>query len=258
MAKRAGVLIGILMCWAVTACTADAPAGPAEVAGPDAGQACPEVAGGGLQVRFGAEIGDDLRGVELGSGTTGVVLVHEETGDVCEWLPFGVELMAKGYRVLAFDSVGNSTGVSTGSNKDLVRQVSSAAAFLRSEGAKRIVLIGASVGGTAVLAAGPVLTPAPAAVVAISPPGTFEGMDALAGAAKLTVPTLIIAAERDRIIFPDTPDTAKAAYEAVRSKAKKLIMLDSLERGHNLVTPGIGTEPVRTDVFAWLTANARA
>ncbi|WP_157546845.1 alpha/beta hydrolase [Hamadaea tsunoensis] len=257
-------LTGVLTAVSASGCASvDQAANVSATASPEpsplqAGDACPDDAAAGKQVHFEGKMGDDLRGVELGSGEVGIVLAHEDDGSVCEWLPFGKELADKGYRVLTFDFVGNSNGVSRGPDTNQVNQVVAAAAFLRQEGATSIVLLGASMGATAVLDSTLSMAPAPTAIVALSPPARFDGLDAIDGARSIRVPLLVVVAERDQIRFPDIPDTAQAVYNAAPTRNKKLIVVDGLEHGHNLVTKGFGPEATRQQVFSWLSTNAHA
>ncbi|MFD0597814.1 alpha/beta fold hydrolase [Catellatospora coxensis] len=140
---------------ALAGCSGGDPAPAPSPTGLNAGAAC-ELPPGARQTRFG-EHGADLGGVLLGSGRTGIVLAHQNGGDVCQWAPYASELAAQGYRVLAFDFGG--FGVSTAGDADNPQQVTAAAAALRADGATGIVLIGASMGGTAVLAAAPAVSP---------------------------------------------------------------------------------------------------
>jgi esterase/lipase len=222
----------------------------------EAGHACEELSDTGNQVEFGDELGDEIHGIELGLGRTGVVLAHEESGDVCEWLPFAQELQANGYHVLVFDFIDDSVGVSKGPEGDKVRQLQSAETFLRKLGAQSIVLMGASMGATAVLDAGGVLSPGPVAVVALSPIGDYKGMKAVDGAKKITMPLLVAAGKKDTITYPDIPDTAQAVYAQAPAKDKKLVFNNDELHGHNIVTQGIGLAEVRVQVLTWLTTAA--
>ena len=120
------------------------------VASPRATDACIAT-----NARFRAADGVRLEGAVLGRGTTGVVFAHQLAGDRCQWLPFARELTAKGYRALVFDmrGYGSSSGLD-GTYPD--RDVTAAAKELRRRGgATKIVLVGASMGGTGVVVAAP-------------------------------------------------------------------------------------------------------
>ncbi len=138
-------------------------------------------------VSFQAAGGARLKGAVLGRGSTGVVLAHTTSADRCQWLPFARELAKQGYRALVFDHRGY--GASTGlTNTDPHLDVIAAAAELRRRGAKKIVLAGASMGGTGVVAAAPVIRPAISGVIELSAPTAFSGANALAAVKKLKRP----------------------------------------------------------------------
>ncbi|MGC5412864.1 hypothetical protein ACPXCX_55805, partial [Streptomyces sp. DT225] len=65
------------------------------------------------------------------------------------------------------------------------------------EGATKLLLMGASKGGTAVLAAAPRLNPQPDAVVALSAPVQYSNMNAVGAVPKLTSPVLYMVGELD-------------------------------------------------------------
>lgn len=221
--------------------------------GLNAGAACPELAGSGRQIVFGEEAGAQLGGIVIGSGGTGVVLAHMANGDVCQWLPYGRELADRGYRVLAFDFAGS--GFSRGSGVSLARQVQAAAGALRAEGASRIVLIGGSMGATSVLAATPTLSPAPAAVVALSPPTSYSNADAAGAAPKITVPVLYGAGELEASF----PDMARELYDATpKTTQRQLVLAPSAAHGIYLIDPGTGEAGIRERVAAFLDSYAPA
>jgi len=118
-----------------------------------------------------------------------VVLAHMRGANRATWDPIIGPLNDAGNTTLAFDfrGYGESTGErDTHLDTDLAAAVNRA----RADGASKIVIIGASMGGTAVLEGGARLSAD--GVVAISAPAEFLGLDGGAGAALLTVPTLLI------------------------------------------------------------------
>ena len=107
--------------------------------------------------------GVHLVGALAGSGSTGIVLAHQRNGDACGWLDYGARLAGHGM-VLAPDLRGFG-GSDEGQGEAESRydlDVVAAADELRRRGATRIVLMGASIGGTSVILAAPELAPAPA------------------------------------------------------------------------------------------------
>ncbi len=132
--------------------------------------------------------------VSKGSSAT-VVLAHMRGADRSTWDPIIGDLKTAGYNTLAFDfrGYGGSTGTrDTNLDVDLAAAVGRA----RADGAEKVVIIGASMGGTAVLEGGAALGVDGA--VAISAPADFLGLDGAAGAAAFTVPLLLIDTEGDR------------------------------------------------------------
>ncbi|MGW2744912.1 alpha/beta hydrolase [Streptomyces sp. NPDC001450] len=131
--------------------------------------------------------GFPVGGYLTGKGATGVVLSHMANSDVCSWVPQADELAGEGYRVLAVQSIG-----------DEVAEITAAARLLAGKGVTRVILMGASKGGTASVVAAPKITEPPvAAVINLSGPSLYQGMDAEAAAAHLTVPVLYVAAKQD-------------------------------------------------------------
>jgi len=76
--------------------------------------------------------------------------------------------------VLAFDFGTN-----------LVADIPGAAAELRSEGAAKVVLVGASMGGAASLVVATMVTPPVSGVASVSGPAEYRGIDTLAAAKQL-------------------------------------------------------------------------
>ncbi|MEU2026801.1 hypothetical protein ABZ565_32370 [Streptomyces sp. NPDC016469] len=120
-----------------------------------------------------------------GSGA-GIVLAHQSDGTACQWKDKADMLSKAGYRVLAVNSTGPE-----------VPEIIGAAGYLRDKGAKKLLLMGASKGGTAVLAAAPRLKPQPAAVVALSAPTQYANMNAEGAVRELTSPVLYMVGELD-------------------------------------------------------------
>jgi pimeloyl-ACP methyl ester carboxylesterase len=185
---------------------------------PLSGAQCPDRSSSWRQVRFADPDGTSLAGLELGTGTTGVVLAHEDRDNACEWLPFGKQLVDRGYRVLAFDFAGEGASEPHRSNSRLEDDVVSAVHFLKAD---KVVLMGASKGGTASLVAATMLTPPPAAVVSLSGPTVFMGIDAGAAVPKLTSPVLYLAAEGN------TPfaENAQTLYDATPATDDRAIFI---------------------------------
>jgi pimeloyl-ACP methyl ester carboxylesterase len=130
----------------------------------------------GKKVAFQAEDGTKLLGRLWGEGEVGVVLAHgfsELTGQD-DWLPFPGGLAAHGYHVITFNFRGfcSNDGCS-GRRLDLENNwldVVAATRLLEGRGAKRIFLIGGSMGGIAVFKAAETALEGVEGIVSISTP----------------------------------------------------------------------------------------
>jgi pimeloyl-ACP methyl ester carboxylesterase len=202
----------------VGGCASHATVGaPASPVGPTPVAACvsmDEQRSGG--VRLPGDHGTPVDAVLLGTGTTGVVLANQSDGDLCQWKStYAGHLVDLGYRVAVFNYSGQTP------DKD----VAAVTGALRHRGATRVFLMGASMGGTAVLGAASRVDPAVVGVISISGPQAWAGVNALAAAPAVTVPALFIAAEYDQPFADD----ARALYQACGAHDKKL----SIEPGGN-------------------------
>jgi pimeloyl-ACP methyl ester carboxylesterase len=183
-------------------------------------------------VRFRAADGTHLVGHRFGSGTTAVVLVHQSDGDLCQWVPYARRLSRLGYLALAVDlrGYGSSQVRHYPANQRLAGDVAAAAREARLLGARKVVLLGASIGGSAVLAAAANVRPPVAGVISVS--GSADLVDALQSARRVRVPSLLLAARGDRDFAPDVA----RLYAALGSSSKQRVVLPGYEHGVQLVT----------------------
>jgi pimeloyl-ACP methyl ester carboxylesterase len=96
----------------------------------------------------------ELQGDLYGGGTRGVVLAHGGRFDKGSWLKQAQVLANAGFVVLAIRFRGDSANPdgspsSEGSDQDNGKDVLAGVAYLRSQGAKNIAVVGASLGGDA-------------------------------------------------------------------------------------------------------------
>lgn len=173
-----------------------------------------------------------------------IVLAHEAEGNLCNWLPFGRGLSRKGYRVLAFDFRGSLSSPSPRRGKtrfDL--DVIAAVRHLRRGGARRVAIIGGSLGATAAIVAASRLEPQPNAVVAVSPTTSFGPLNALAAAPSLRSSALFLVSDGDF----DFPAQAREIFKRTRSADKKLVIVaDGRRHGFSLVWDPGGDRNRRT------------
>jgi pimeloyl-ACP methyl ester carboxylesterase len=135
-------------------------------------------------VSFKSADGVTLAGRRFGprDAQVGVVLSHMRPADQRSWYPLADALGDRGYLALTYDFRGYCPGGDGGCSqgeKDLsatVRDLAGAVAFVREQGVQEIVLIGASMGGTASLAYAASEPGEVAAVVAVSAPTSIGGI----------------------------------------------------------------------------------
>ena len=129
---------------------------------------------------FWADTTDGVRlaGTKLGDGDIAVVLVHGFMSyrTKPKWL-FLAEALSERFTVYTFDlrGHGQSGGACTGGEREAL-DVAAVVAHARSRGAQRIVTVGGSLGGIAVVREASE-DPTLAGVVAISTPATWTGSD---------------------------------------------------------------------------------
>ena len=184
-----------------------------------------------------------LSGVLFGSGRKGVVLSHESNASLCNWLPFARVLAKAGYRVLAYDSrsSGESQLVLPRSSLKATyyfRDVIAAAKLLRAKGAKRVVVAGASIGGTSSIIAAPAIGSSLAAVVSLSAPATDAALKAVV---KVNVPTFLAAGKDD----VDFAKDAQTLYDASPAAGKHIAIYETGAHGTALLAGSPGAAPRR-------------
>lgn len=183
------------------AAAAPSPSAPAD----DFGCLSPEQAKAG-SVTFRSADGQDVGAFATGTGGTALVLAHQADGDVCQWVPNALDLAEDGYRVVAVNSAGSE-----------VSELTAAVAWVRAEGAAKVLLVGASKGGTSVLTTAAAVTPKVDAVVSLSAPSTYSGMDASMAVPSLTMPVFYMAAEFDSPFADSTKALSKATKKAAEN-----------------------------------------
>ena len=156
----------------------------------------------------------------LGKGPRGVVLSNQSDNSPCAWLPLANRLVRSGFRVAVYYYSGE------GAYTDTV----AVAAKLRSLGARRIALVGASEGAKSSIAAA--AKAHASAVVSISAERDLDGYgDLLPAARRLRAPILYLYAKDDPLAEVNTPQL----YRATRERAKRLVAFPGFDHGTALL-----------------------
>lgn len=191
---------------------------------------------------------DRLAALTIGTGRTVVVLAHQVSGSLCQWWPYARSLAADGIRVVAFDFDGY--GASPPGSGNYAGEVAAAAEWARRAGARQIVLMGGSMGGTAVIVAAAHLGRSIAGVIDLSGPALFAGMDALAAARQLRVPVLFAYGTQDVAFAADI----RRVRAAAATRDKPLVTVNDRTHGVALVDPAVGYTSIRKAVLRFIRA----
>jgi alpha/beta superfamily hydrolase len=163
----------------------------------------------GRVVNFTSKDGIALSGLWYGESDHVVVMSHQYNHDQQSWKPLAARLVAAGYAVLTYNFRGYPPSAGTRDIGQIGHDLDAAVRFARDQGAREVVLIGASMGGIATVPAA--IVDHVTAYVTISAPLGFAGLVASDGALKgSAVPKLFINGERDDYIA-DTRHMAEVA-----------------------------------------------
>jgi pimeloyl-ACP methyl ester carboxylesterase len=235
-------------------------------------------------IRFRAGDGVEIAGRLWGEGDVAVILAHgfSEFTAQDDWLPFAPALAQRGYTVLSFNFRGfcdRENECSDGPNQlgENWRDAMAAVAFLEERGAKNIFLIGASMGGLAVLRAARTPGVEVAGVVSLATPqfpskyysGEPQANDVTPARLKqIDEPKLFIAGKDDVQLPGDGPlrpgiESVRFAEDARRMFAaaeqpKQLALVDSSFHSSFLLTdaPDHIVKETSTQIFRFLEANS--
>jgi uncharacterized protein len=190
-------------------------------------------------VRFTSSDGVRLEGRLFGSGSVGIVLSHMFPADQRSWWDFARILSRRGYTALTYDFRGYCPGGDagcSGGTKDVAaiwQDVLGAIRFLVSHGARRVMLVGASMGGTASLVAAAQPGVQVAVVITLSAPQSFEGLEATATVlANVTAAKLFIAGNTDPT---GAAQSAQTMYDE-SPQPKRVEIFTSSDHGTALLT----------------------
>jgi hypothetical protein len=181
-----------------------------------------------------------LTGVLVGTSPITVVLSDESDENLCSWLPFVGTLRAHGYSALLYDYLDPS---------ELAADARAGAATALAAGARRVVLMGASVGARASIKAASSHPPGVVGVISLSAERTVasDRADLVGPARKLTIPTLLISAREDPYLSGDTA----ALLSALRAHRKSALVMPGSDHGTALLS-GSSSARVRAAILSFL------
>ena len=210
-------------------------------------------------VSFESADGVALEGRLFGDGSTAVVLSHMRPADQRSWFAFADRLAGQGYMVLTYDFRGYCPGGEGGCSQGerdisaIWQDVLGAEAFVRSQGATNVALVGASMGGTASLVAAGQEGNDVEAVVTLSAPESIEG---------LVVDAALLQREQANKLFVAAVGDAEAAASAqhlyeIAPPPKRVEIFPADDHGTDLLTGSHG-EAVQRLVETYLAEFAPA
>jgi pimeloyl-ACP methyl ester carboxylesterase len=191
---------------------------------------------------------DRLTALSVGTGRVAVILAHQVSGSLCQWWPYGRTLAAAGFRVIAFDFDGD--GASPPGDGNYPGEVVAAAQWARRAGARKIILMGGSMGGTAIMVAAAHLGGSVTGVIDLSGPAFFAGMNALAAAKHVRVPVLFGYGVKDTAFATGV----RQVRAATASRDKPLVTVGDQTHGAALVDLTVGYAKVRHAVLRFIRA----
>ena len=182
----------------------------------------------GGELWFRAADGTKLVGHRFGKGSTAVILAHQSVGSLCDWLPYAKRLAAQGYFAFPVDFRGygfSETPPTARAANRYAADLTAAVKAVRKLGKRKVILVGASMGGIASLVAAANVSPPVDGVVSVSAPARFRGLDAVKTAPRLRVPALYLAAAGDDNGEFDFSADAETMFAATASPDKQLEVL---------------------------------
>jgi pimeloyl-ACP methyl ester carboxylesterase len=192
--------------------------------------------------------------IEAGTGPTTIVLAHQGRSSLCDTLPYASTLVAAGFQIIAFDFRGWGHSAYPSRNKiALGRDLAAAVARARQDSAGHVFLVGASMGG--------------AAVVQNTSSLDVDGRVSLSGTRlwpgfginhpkalkRIRAPFLYVGARSDR----RAPlKEALAIFRRIGARDKRTALYPGSDHGWGLVGEGSFGQRAQTLILDWLRARS--
>ncbi|KRA30927.1 hypothetical protein ASD81_15615 [Nocardioides sp. Root614] len=194
-----------------------------------------------------------ITAVTAGTGPTVAILLHQTDGNgLCGWLPYAADLVAEpGVQVLAIDLCGFGESDCPGGRRSGAAQADAVTIAVKEARtrlhATRVVVVGASMGGSVALmaAAGDVKIDT---AVDLSGPLDWDGIEVIDGGRALRVPVLVAMAD-------DEGEDAVAGSQSIVDQAPESSRFEPAESGHGyrLLLDGDARPTALADtVSAWI------
>lgn len=186
-----------------------------------------------LRVRTGAQ---DVQAATLGDGRTGFVFANDSGNDPCEWLAYADRLGEADARfaVFKYGEIGSP------------EQLRATALALRRAGAERVVAVGASVGGRAVVQLAAMDSPGVDAVVSLSGErAVAQYPDILPEARRVELPILYAGSRQDG--YTTFGKETVQLHEATPAKLNEMLLVPGSDHGVDLLA-GPGSERMRAAI----------
>lgn len=215
--------------------------------------------------------GVTLAGAEAGTGSRGLVLLHQRSADLCGWSGYVPALVKAGLHVLAIDLRCNglsdcdreSPGDPFDQTFDYATDTAAAVAFLRSAGATKVGVMGASMGAAVAVVTGGRFADQVDAVVALSlfsiswnGSGQSAATDVRTPAdavPRTRAPILIAVGGQDSSTIAAGQARALLADAPAGSRCTVVDRPDSPAHGWSMLD--LGADSVQADVLAFLATN---
>jgi dienelactone hydrolase len=188
--------------------------------------------------------GEALDAATLGRGRVGVVFANQSGNYPCDWLPFARDLAGGGRRVAVFAYADPSS---------FDGELLAVARALRSTGTHSVALIGASIGGRAVIQAAARNSATVAAAVSLSAErsvGQFP--DILPSARRVRVPSLYVGSREDG--YTTFGRETREFHRVTPARVNRILLVPGSDHGVDLLSDANGPR-VRTAIIDFIDAN---
>jgi dienelactone hydrolase len=212
---------------------------------PEPVQVCADAGGGWRTLTFHAH-GARIDAAVLGDGDVGVVFANDSGNSACGWMSFARQLVGRGMRVLAFEYDDESHAAGEGL---------AAARALRAAGARHVAMVGASIGGRAVVQAASRNHGTLDAGVSLSAERSVGAnlREILPLARRIHLPSLYVGSRDDG--YTTFGRDTRQFHQVTPAKVNRMLLVPGGDHGVDLLSDENGPR-VRKTILAFLEANA--